>query len=363
VGLFGGSTGDRAPSRVVGMARPVWTGAGALSLLLAFAAPLLGWLVGWPPDPVVALLRLAALLVLTGAGAFAVGVRLNSTAGPRGRTWTARHTFGGVPMQRAALTMHAGLVLLTLAGAVGLATGSIAAFVGGLAVALALAIAVPALVRARGQTATTERRAVLAERGWQVWEADRDLPRRWEVQRFWREGRSRGAPAHGLPPYRGPAYGVVGGESAGLPFTAFDALVLGPTALTSRPVTTWVVHLPVVLPTTIADTPDSGPTRIRSRSPVLVRELIGAGLVDALTAAGFRRWRIEGWDLVCVGPGGAAPDELAATAEALTAAAAAVPGPVLRLHGRSTLPGVAAVDRALLESTGARALSRVPRPQ
>jgi hypothetical protein len=343
------------------MARPTWTGAGLLSPLPALAAPLVGWLVGWPADPAVALLRLAGLLVLAGAGAFAIGVRLNSTDGPRGRVWTARHTLGGVPMQRAALAVHAGLVLLALAGALGVVTGSAAAFVGGLAAALALVVAVPALVRARAQTATTERRAALVERGWQVWEADRDLPRRWEVQQFWREGRNRGASTHGLSPYRGPAYGVVGGESAGLPFTVFDALVLGPAALSTHPVTTWVVHLPVVLPTTTADTPDGGPARIRSRSPALVRELAEAGLVDALAAAGFRRWRIEGWDLVCVGPV-AAPDELAATAEALTAAAAAVPEPVLRMHGRSTLPGVAAVDHTLLESSGARALSRVPRP-
>jgi hypothetical protein len=348
------------------MARLTWTGAGGLALLLALVAPLVGWLVGWPADPAAALLELAALLVLTGGGAFALGVRLNSTVGPRGRVWTERHTLGGVPMQRAALTVHAGLVLLALVGALGVATGSVAAFVGGLAAALALAVAVPALVRARRQTATTDRRAALVERGWRGWEADRDLPRRWEVQRFWREGRHREGPAHDRSPYRGPAYGVVGGESAGLPFTVFDALVLSPGALASRAVTTWVVHLPVVLPTTTADTPDSDPdsdaAQIRSDSPALVRELAAAGLVDALAAAGFRRWRIEGWDLVCVGPAAAAPDDLAATAEALTTAVAAVPEPVLRMHGRSTLPGVAAVDHVLLEGTGARALSRVPHP-
>jgi hypothetical protein len=265
-------------------------------------------------------------------------------------------------------------VLLALVGALAVATGSVAAFVGGLAAALALAVAVPALVRARRQTATTDRRAALVERGWRVWEADRELPRRWEVQRFWREGRHREGSAHDRSPYRGPAYGVVGGESAGLPFTVFDALVLSPGGLASRAVTTWVVHLPVVLPTTTADTPDgdsdgdpdsdpdSDPAQIRSDSPALVRELAAAGLVDALAAAGFRRWRIEGWDLVCVGPAAAASDELAATAEALTTAVAAVPEPVLRMHGRSTLPGVAAVDHVLLEGTGARALSRVPHP-
>jgi hypothetical protein len=342
------------------MARPTAPGAGALALLLAApVAALLGWLVVRPADPVAALLELAVLLAGAGGLAVGLGLRLNSVVGPHGRVRTARYALGGVPVQRTALAVHAVLVLLAVAGALGAATRSAAAVVSGLAAALALGVAGPALVRARAQTATTEPRSALTELGWRVWEADRDLPRRWEVQRFWREGRHRGGGWRS--PYRGPAYGIVGGESGGLPFTAFDALVLSPSALAKRPVTTWVVHLPAVLPTTCADATDAGAAVLRSDSPALARELVAAGLVDALAAAGFRRWRIEGWDLVCVGPP-AGPDELAETARALTAAAAAIAEPVLRTHGRSTLPGVAAADHVLLEQSGARALSRVPRP-
>lgn len=337
------------------MARITWTGVGILALWMFLVPPVLGWIIGWPEDSTDVCLRLGWLYLATAAAGFLLGVGLNFRRGPNGRVWTTAHTLDGIPMQRAAVTIQGFLAVLAFAGALGQATGSVAAFLGSAAVVIGGFVGVPALVRMRQRAATTERRRPLTVRGWRVWDTDKELPRRWWQMQFW------GSPLPGRdrlqrPPYQGCAYGVVGGQANGSEFTVFDALVFSPTGLSRAALTMWVVHLPVVLP---GATVDDG--RITAANLAFAHDLRATDLPADLAAAGFPSWRILGWDLVCTSSAREEePDELVGVVGALTAAVARLPVVLLRTHGGQVLPGLSAVDQVLLQGQGA--LLRVPRP-
>jgi membrane protein YqaA with SNARE-associated domain len=310
-----------------------WTGVGCLSVILWLPAVAIAMALAGDGDTAPGVAIVVGFLA-GGAVNWLLGSWLNSTRTAERRVKTERHTFGTIanqyPMEHATVGY---LVLALVFGAsiVGRLTSPVlgwATFLGLLALT-PVALGLFRSKRREGQhlAATADRAQLAQAQGWHYETKASNLAQRWKELVGWR--------AYSIIPF-----GVVGGELYGLPFTVFDAETDLDGQTRDLPCTIWAVHLPVAYPrlstglragTAAPGGSLLGPDAARLFDDAFSGRMPGAGMpppppltpddleahadipgfaellltpeVRAATVhQGLVGWRIEGRDLVLVGP-------------------------------------------------------------
>ncbi|TDV48845.1 hypothetical protein [Actinophytocola oryzae] len=254
-------------------------------------------------------------LVLVGFAYYPIARAANSTVTPTGRRWHNLNTIRGVPIQRYA-AFNPGLGVAAIAGAIGRATSAWLGFLFFLVAFVAAVVFYRRFHTRRLVAGLTARREYASAHGHEY--RDRELNLlgdRW----------------NGIYPNRTVVlqpFGVVAGETDGLPWTVFDSMQLSadgrrvglPGAERARR-TVWVVHLPVAYPRLrlIHDSAPSFVSAAKRREAAAVARLeaepaaqdfanaaAAAGALELTEERGLPDWWLEGRDLITAAP---APDD------------------------------------------------------